>query len=143
MRTARKTVKLSKKAGKLTHKAAKKVRKSTRSAYKKHTVCAPCRWILKDIPHYWPRTSAILFGIFVPLWVLILLCTGLGVILTNLEHGEELSSNDSILRAEAEIAFFEGSMPKPFALRDLDKYSKTLPSEHPTSNIFLIVFLWG
>ena len=72
------------------------------------------RWLLPvrcivHTPTHWPRTSAFLFLVIVPLWALICLSMAFGSMLADLERPAEVERNDDILRALARISFFEVS----------------------------------
>lgn len=104
---SKKAGKISKQAGHFSKRAAINVKKKSKTAYEKNTLCAPLRWLFADIPRHWPRTSAILFGVLLPLWILILIATAFGALLASFESGEELIRNDSILQAKAEMEYFQ------------------------------------
>ena len=70
------------------------------------------RWLLPvkfivHIPTHWPRTSAFVFLVIVPLWALICLSMAFGSMLADIERPAEVERNDDTLRALARIAFFE------------------------------------
>jgi hypothetical protein len=66
----------------------------------------PVKFIL-HFPLHWPRTSALLFGVLVPLWALICISMAFGSLLAELELSAEVERNDAILRARAMIAYHE------------------------------------
>jgi hypothetical protein len=51
----------------------------------------------------WPRTFAIFFGVVLPLWLLIAVSVLLGYFLAELEAPNEITQNDDILEAQAEL----------------------------------------
>jgi hypothetical protein len=67
---------------------------------------------LVHFPHAWPRTCAFLFGVVLPLWILIFLGFGFGILLAQYESGTEIAGNDAILAARAQIDYFSISTTK-------------------------------
>ena len=62
---------------------------------------------LRCITHFrrdWPRTTAFIFGVVVPLWVLIFIAMGFGVLLAEYEKTDEIDGNNAILAARAKLA---------------------------------------
>ena len=56
--------------------------------YKESKWCIWARFIGK-FPKYFPRVFSFTFGVLVPLWILILISAGFGVLLANYEATEE------------------------------------------------------
>lgn len=64
----------------------------------------PLRFVI-HFPRHWPRMSAFLFGVLVPLWAMILVSMGFGMLLAQYEMPSEVEANDSIVRARARIDY--------------------------------------
>lgn len=83
----------------------------TETVVETHVLCSPIRFLL-HFPREWPRVSAFLFGVVLPLWVLIGVAIGFGVLLAQYESPTEIETNDAILAARAQIDFFDISADK-------------------------------
>ena len=82
----------------------KNVYQKTKTAYESSLWCIPLRCI-GNFPANWPRFCAIVFGIILPLWLLVLLSAGFGAWLARCEMDQEISYNDEILAARADLAY--------------------------------------
>jgi ElaB/YqjD/DUF883 family membrane-anchored ribosome-binding protein len=89
----------------------KKVLKKTESTIENNPWCLPLRWVV-NFPRIWPRTSAIVFGVIVPLWMLIGVTMGFGVLLAQFESAHEIEGNDAILAARAQVQYYDVSALK-------------------------------
>ena len=76
------------------------VKKSTERAYSESLLCCPVRFV-RNFPRDWPRVTTISCGMIVPLWVLILIAAAFGTLLADLEHENEIATNDDILAQRA------------------------------------------
>lgn len=72
--------------------------------------CFAARCIL-HLPRTWPRTFAFFFWVCLPIWLLILLSMGFGVLLAQYESFDELSGNDDILAARAQLRLISDRSP--------------------------------
>jgi len=87
-----------------TSHTAKVIKTQTIDTYQHASWCALPRWI-GQTPRNWPRVTSFIFGIVVPLWILIGLAAFFGFLLAGYEDGQEIESNDAILAAQARIRF--------------------------------------
>lgn len=88
-------------AQKTAHKAKKLVHK-TEHAYTDSKWCSPMRYIGR-FPRKWPRTSAFMFGVVLPLWLVIFISLGFGQLLATLEMDQETADNNAIIAARKTI----------------------------------------
>ncbi len=89
-------------------KKTKQVLHRTETVVETHVLCSPMRWMI-HFPREWPRVSTFLFAVVLPLWILIAVAMGFGVLLAQYESPTEIEGNDAILAARAQIAFFDVS----------------------------------
>lgn len=89
-------------------KTTKQVLNRTETVVKTHVLCSPIRCIL-HFPREWPRVSSFVFGVVMPLWILIGVAMGFGTLLAQYEAPMEIEGNDAILAASAQIAYFDVS----------------------------------
>lgn len=80
----------------------------TETVVQTHVLCSPIRCILR-FPREWPRVSAFVFAVVMPLWILIGVAMGFGTLLAQYESPVEIEANDAILAARAQIAHFDVS----------------------------------
>lgn len=76
------------KATSMTTKNVGKVIKSSESVYETSPLCCLPRFLCQ-FPKFWPRTFSLIFGVIVPLWFLILIAAGFGVLLAKAEAPSE------------------------------------------------------
>jgi protein required for attachment to host cells len=67
------------------------IKARTVHTYHNASWCALPRW-LGQTPRNWPRVTSFIFGIIVPLWMLIGLAAGFGFLLAGCEDGQEIES---------------------------------------------------
>lgn len=95
------------------HSTTKKVKKTKHAVHEtiETSRCLlPLKWLI-HFPRSWPRTAAVI-GVVVLLWILILISMGFGIILAQHESPTEISDNDAILSARAQIEYFDISGSK-------------------------------
>eukprot|EP00980_Cylindrotheca_fusiformis_P020277 scaffold7330_cov146-Cylindrotheca_fusiformis.AAC.16 len=78
-------------AATITQRNVGKVVKPVESVYETSPWCCFARYVAK-FPKYWPRTFSLIFGVVLPLWILILIAAGFGIILASAESVEEQAS---------------------------------------------------
>jgi len=76
--------------------------KQSERVYEESRWCFWARFICQ-FPKYFPRVFSFTFGVLVPLWILILISAGFGIILADYEAVEERISNHAILASRARI----------------------------------------
>lgn len=76
------------KATAMTQKNVGKAIKSSESAYESNALCFLPRFLCK-FPKFWPRTFSLIFGVIIPLWLLILVAAGFGLLVAKYEAVEE------------------------------------------------------
>jgi hypothetical protein len=67
------------------------LKEQTIETYQHSLWCFFPRWVSR-FPHNWPRVTSFVVGIVLPLWILIGLASGFGVLLAGYENGPEIES---------------------------------------------------
>ena len=78
--------------------------KGVRGALKGTEVTGRCIGLcICNIPNKWPRSYTIFTGIFLPIFIIMIVSMGLGLVLSNYEMDNEIESNNIIMYNRAEI----------------------------------------
>ncbi|CAJ1954000.1 unnamed protein product [Cylindrotheca closterium] len=115
--------------------------KQSEEAYETSQWCFLARFI-GQFPKYFPRVFSLTFGVLVPLWFLILISAGFGIILADYEATEERISNHDILASRARInkTFVErndiGGLPVDCFIQYLSQSNRSLFEER--INLYLL-----
>ncbi|CAJ1954001.1 unnamed protein product [Cylindrotheca closterium] len=108
--------------------------KQSERVYKKSRWCFWARFIGR-FPKYFPRVFYFTFGVLVPLWLLILISAGFGIILADYEAAEERISNHDILASRARTNRISvetidiGSLPVDCYVQYLNQSNRSLFEE--------------
>ena len=102
----------------LSHQEEYEFKKSTRDyvvgdiRQQQTTAVSSCSsWLryIRRIPKVWPRTFYFIVGVIIPLWALVLIATGFGVLLAQYESEPEIESNNAIIASSYKALFLNNN----------------------------------
>ncbi|CAJ1954002.1 unnamed protein product [Cylindrotheca closterium] len=111
--------------------------KHSEEVYEKSPWCSGVRWI----PKHFPRFISFFFGVLLPLWILILISAGFGILLADYEAPAELESNHDILASRARLnkTFVKrtdlGKVPVDCILNYMNQANRSIFEERIKSDI--------